>query len=70
MSAKFIRLGDSPTRRESQVAIALLFGHSAAQTAAELRMSVSTVECHRERLYRKFGAHRMGDLVRILMGRK
>lgn len=69
MSARICHPGDPLTPRETQVAIATLFGHSAKQTAIELGMSHATVECHRERLYAKFGARRLGDFVRILMGR-
>jgi two-component system response regulator FixJ len=68
MTARTSDLGEPPTPRETQVAIALLFGHSAKQTAAELGISAATVECHRERLYAKFGARRLGDFVRIVMG--
>ena len=67
MSAHTANIGQRPTPRETQVAIALMFGHSAKQTAKELGMSPATVECHRERLYAKFGARRLGDFVRILM---
>lgn len=69
MTARLSHPAEAPTPRETQVAIATLFGHSAKQTAIEPRMKLATVECHRERLYAKFGARRLGDFVRILMGR-
>jgi DNA-binding CsgD family transcriptional regulator len=62
------RLGAEPSPRETQVAIALLFGHSIAETAAELRISTDMVDYHRERLFAKFGAHSVGSFAAILTG--
>lgn len=67
MSARVADIGEAPSPRETQVAIALLFGHTVEETAAELGCKPSTVSCHRERLYQKFGARGLGDLVRILI---
>jgi DNA-binding NarL/FixJ family response regulator len=67
MSTRVVLPGAPPTRRETQVAIATLFGHSVKVTAAELRMAPGTVSCHRERLFTKYGVHGIGDLVRVLM---
>lgn len=67
MSAHFANFGDPPTPAETKVAIALLFGHSVKQTAAELGSRPATVACQRERLYVKFGARDAGDLVALLM---
>lgn len=62
--------GDAPSRREGQVAIALLFGRSNAQAATDLQIGVRTVECYAERLIIKFGARNRVDLVRILLAGK
>lgn len=67
MGARPADIGDAPTPRETQVAIALLFGHSVEATAAQLGIRPATVSCHRERLYIKFGASRASDLAAILM---
>jgi DNA-binding CsgD family transcriptional regulator len=61
------RYGQQPSPREAQVAISMLFGHSAAETAAELGISRKTVFCYRERLYAKFGAHSAAGLAAILI---
>jgi DNA-binding NarL/FixJ family response regulator len=70
MSARISTPGDTPTPRETQVAIALLFGHSVKVTAAELGLRPATVNCHRESLYHKFGARGAGQLAAILLKRK
>lgn len=67
MSLAVPKLGDAPSRRESQVAIAILFGRTRTQTARELGIGMRTVDTYRERLYRKFGAHNNFQLVRALM---
>jgi DNA-binding CsgD family transcriptional regulator len=67
LSARDANVGDDPTPRETQVAIALLFGHSVGETAAELGMRPATVSCHRERLYLKYGVERASELAAILM---
>lgn len=63
-------LGAEPSRRESQVAIAMLFGRNREQTAADLFIEPCTVDVYRGRLYAKFGARNSNDLVRILMNRR
>lgn len=68
MAARPAIPGDAPTPRETQVAIALLFGHTAEETARELRMGLQTVNMHRYRLYRKFDAEGAGELAAILTG--
>lgn len=70
MSARISTPGDAPTPRETQVAIALLFGRSAKHTARDLGMSLKTVLAHRAHLYLKFGAHSAAELVTILLTRK
>jgi DNA-binding CsgD family transcriptional regulator len=67
VSASHSTPGDAPTPRETQVAIALLFGHSVIETAAELGMRPATVACHRERLHAKYGTHGVADLAAALM---
>lgn len=67
MSAAHSHPGDAPTPRETQVAIALLFGHTVNETAAELGMRPGTVACHRERLHAKYGTHGVADLAATLM---
>lgn len=61
------KLGAAPSQRETQVAIALLFGRSNKQIARDLGIDVRTVETHRQRLYIKFGAHSGSELAVILM---
>lgn len=61
------KFGDAPSRRESQVAIAILFGRSRMQTADDLRLSYKTVDQYRYRLFAKYGVHNCFELVRVLM---
>lgn len=68
MAARLSTPGDEPTPAETKVAIALLFGHTAEQTARELRMGLQTVNMHRYRLYCKFDAEGAGELAAILTG--
>lgn len=62
-----VRFGDLPNRRESQVAIGILFGRSRKQIADDLFLCIGTVDCYRLRLYKKLGATSAVDLVNILM---
>lgn len=68
MSAFVASYGEPPTPRETQVAIAMLFKHSAKVIARELQLSPQAVRRCRMRLYRKYGVRNARDLVRILMG--
>lgn len=61
--------GQAPTPRETQVAIALLFGHCAKRTARNLGMGIQAVNACRYRLYQKFGVHSASELSVVLMRR-
>lgn len=61
------RFGQSLTRREHQVAVALLFGHPRKTIAHELQIEIKTVDQHIFRLHAKLGVHRNTDLVRMLL---
>lgn len=68
MSLHPARLGDAPGRRESQVAIAILFGRTCAETAIDLGISPRTVGTYKERLFLKYGVRSCAQLAVILMG--
>lgn len=51
--------------RERQVAKLLSEGHTNAQIAQRLNISVKTVETHRSRLFAKLGISNLADLVRV-----
>lgn len=61
------KLGDAPSRRESQVAIAILFGRTRTQTASDLRLSYKTADQYRYRLFAKYGVKNCFQLVQVLM---
>ena len=54
---------DSLTRAESQVSALVASGRSNREIAAELFVSVSTVEAHLTRIYRKLGLRRRTELT-------
>jgi DNA-binding CsgD family transcriptional regulator len=54
---------DSLTRTESQVSALVAGGRSNREIAAELFVSVSTVEAHLTRIYRKLGLRRRTELT-------
>lgn len=58
---------DSLTAREAEVARAVLAGRLNKQIAAELGISLKTVEIHRHNVMEKMGATSAADLVRLLV---
>lgn len=58
---------ESLTRRESEVARAVAAGRQNKQIAAELGISLKTVEIHRHNAMDKLGATSAADLVRLLV---
>lgn len=56
-----------PSRRESQVAICILFGRTSREIAAELRITRKCVHFYTGQLFRKFGAHNRHHLVATMM---
>lgn len=54
------------TTREAEVARLATEHHSDQQIAAELSLSVRTVQTHLGRVYRKLGVHRRGELAEVL----
>ena len=52
---------------EAEVAVRVLRGHGLPSVAGELRVSLSTVRTHLQRVFQKTGAHRQAELVRLLM---
>jgi FixJ family two-component response regulator len=57
---------DPLTPRETQVAIAMLFGHCNKTMAREFRISCKTVEAHRLHIMAKYGAARLGDFAAMV----
>lgn len=53
------------SERERQVLRLLALGHSAKEVAAQLAISVKTVETHRARLCAKVATHSVADLTRL-----
>lgn len=60
---------DDLTRREFDVLRLLVLGHTNAEIAAELHLSVRTVEAHRAHLQRKLGRPSRAELVRYALDR-
>jgi len=59
-------LRDSLTAREVQVARLVVQGKRNAEIAAELTISINTVETHLKRIYAKLDVHSRGELTLIL----
>jgi DNA-binding NarL/FixJ family response regulator len=55
------------TGRERDVLIGVASGHTNRETAAELGISVRTVETHRDSLMRKLGIHTVAELTRFAL---
>jgi FixJ family two-component response regulator len=55
--------GTPLTPRETQVAIAMLFGHSCKTIGRELGIQTRTIETHRANIMAKYGAHCLGEFV-------
>ena len=60
---------DGLTEREFDVLRLLVLGHTNAEIAAELHLSVRTVEAHRAHLQRKLGRPSRAELVRYALDR-
>jgi two-component system response regulator NreC len=60
---------DDLTEREFEVLRLLVLGHTNAEVAAELHLSVRTVEAHRAHLQRKLGRPSRAELVRYALDR-
>lgn len=58
---------DSLTAREAEVARAVLAGRQNKQIAADLGISLKTVEIHRHHVMEKMGAGSAAELVRLLV---
>jgi DNA-binding NarL/FixJ family response regulator len=58
---------DELTETEQRVAALAAQARSNKQIAAELFMSVRTVEAHLSRVYRKLGVHSRTELARLLI---
>ena len=52
------------TNREREVALLLAYGHTNAEIAEELQISVRTAEMHRANAMRKLAAQSRADVVR------
>jgi len=55
------------TPRELQVALIVAEGHSNREAAARLYLSSRTIGAHLERIYRKLGVRRRGELAPLLV---
>jgi DNA-binding CsgD family transcriptional regulator len=55
------------TPAEAEVAVRVLRGHGLQYVAGELRVSLSTVRVHLQRVFEKTGTHRQAELVRLLI---
>ena len=55
------------TPAEADVALLVLRGHGLQLVADELRVSLSTVRVHLQRVFEKTGTHRQAELVRLLI---
>ena len=60
---------DDLTEREFDVLRLLALGHTNAEVAAQLHLSVRTVEAHRAHLQRKLGRPSRAELVRYALDR-
>lgn len=53
------------TKREQEIVVGIANGLSTKQIAGSLGISVSTAECHRERVMKKLNIHSAAGLVRF-----
>ena len=60
---------DNLSERELEVLRLIALGHTSAEIAARLHLSVRTVETHRARIHRKLGLSRRAELVRHALRR-
>lgn len=58
------------TRRETEVLRLIALGHTSAEIAASLYLSVRTVETHRSNIHAKLRVSRRADLVRYALERR
>lgn len=56
---------DGLPRRQREILYALGAGHSTKQIAADLSISVKTVETHRSRMMERLGCRNAGELLRL-----
>jgi two-component system response regulator NreC len=60
---------DNLSPREAEVLRLIALGHTSAEIAAMLHISVRTVETHRSRIHRKLGLNARFELVRYALRR-
>jgi len=65
--AKFARLMESLTPRESQVLNEMVAGKTNKVIASDLSISIRTVEVHRSRLMKKLEVRSVSELIRMVM---
>lgn len=53
------------TPREGEVLRLIQDGLSTSQIAEQLSLSVNTIESHRKKLYRKLGARRVAEALKV-----
>jgi len=68
MTPASLRYGQPITRREAQVAIQILFGHTRAEIAQDLGLTLKTVDFYRSQLFHKYGVFNCFGLVRCMLG--
>jgi DNA-binding CsgD family transcriptional regulator len=56
------------TKREEEIAGCIFDGMTNAEIAERLHCSKSTVDTHRENIYRKLGCTNVADLVKLMLG--
>ncbi|HYO01014.1 MAG TPA: helix-turn-helix transcriptional regulator [Mycobacterium sp.] len=66
-SAALLRRLYGLTRSEAEVALIVSRGQGLTPIADELSLSLATVKSHLQHVFRKTGAHRQAELVRLLL---
>ena len=56
------------TRRQREVSNLIALGRTNAEIAAELKLSVRTVETHREEIFDRMGVRNAVELTRKMLG--
>ena len=69
-AAEYFKEDYNLTQRETEILLLLVSGYSAAEISKSIRVSESTVNNHRHRIFKKLGVKNIVELVKLALSRR
>jgi len=69
-AAEYFKEDYNLTQRETEILLLLVSGYSAAEISKTIRVSESTVNNHRHRIFKKLGVKNIVELVKLALSRR